>query len=85
VFVDSRVLHQESLNGMLMAHTGLTGVYDNLLFKSSSFFLVPLQTEMFTYYKKTSCSTREPLKASCGVKITYHKIYYMTSYKRYKI
>jgi hypothetical protein len=40
---------------------------------------------MVTYYNKTSCSTRELLKASCGTKILYHKIYYMTSCKRYKI
>jgi hypothetical protein len=40
---------------------------------------------VFTYYNKPSYSTREPLKASCGIKIIYHKIYCMTSYKRYKI
>jgi hypothetical protein len=47
--------------------------------------LVSLQMKMFTYYNKTSYSTRETLKASCDIKITYHKIYYMTFCKRYKI
>jgi hypothetical protein len=47
--------------------------------------LVSLQMKMFTYYNKTSYSTRETLKASCDIMITYHKIYYMTFCKRYKI
>jgi hypothetical protein len=60
---------QEFSNGLLMTQTGLISVYDNFPFESSSlFFLVPLQTEMFTYYKKATCATREPLEASCGIK-----------------
>jgi hypothetical protein len=69
-----------------VCHTGLTGVYINLPFwEFLFFFLVPLQIEMFIYHNKISCSTRESLKASYGTKILYHKIYYMTPYKRCKI
>jgi hypothetical protein len=69
-----------------MAQTILTDVYVNLPFWEFVFlFLVPLQIEMFTYRYETSCSTRELFKASCGTKILYHKIYYVTPCKKYKI
>jgi hypothetical protein len=71
---------------MLMTQIGLTGMYvDFATLRVLVFFLVSLQIKMFTYYNKTSYSTIEPLKTSYGIKITYHKVYYMTSCKRYKI